>query len=110
MYSISQWINKPEHVDISHMIPPSGGYSIYRITFKDGAAYIGISEDVTERIKKHFEDGEGSNEVYERFSKGEYFRFEILATNLTEEQAKSDEKALIKGTDNALNKVFNPEQ
>ena len=106
MYSRSIWINSPEQVEMSRMTSQESGYSIYRIRFKDGAAYVGISEDVVERIKQHFTSEKGSRAVYERFSAGEEFQFEVLSSGLTEDQAREDEKVLIKSLPHPLNEIL----
>ena len=106
MYSRSIWINSPEQVAMSRMTLQESGHSIYRIRFRDGSEYIGKSEDVVERIKQHFRSGEGSRAVYERFSAGEEFQFEVLSSGLTEDQAKEQEKVLIKSLPHPLNEIL----
>ena len=105
MYSRSTWINSPEEVEMS-LGQQKSGYSVYKISFKDGCAYVGKSEDVVERIKQHFTSGEGSNAVYERFSAGEEFQFEVFVSGLAKDQAEEHEKALIKSLPHPLNEIL----
>lgn len=105
MYSRSIWINSPKQVEMS-LGQQGPGYSVYKINFRDGHAYVGISENVVERIKQHFASEEGSKAVYERFSAGEEFWFEVLASGLTKAQARENEKVHIRGLSHPLNEIL----
>ena len=72
-----------------------GGWHVYRIRFADGAAYVGMTgRTVTERLTQHL-NGDGSPRVRHRRPAGEAYRFDVLASGLTERVARRLERAEI---------------
>ena len=71
------------------------GWSVYRIRFEDGAAYVGITgRTVTHRLGQHLR-GDGAAGVRQRRRAGVAYRFDVLASGLTEREARRIELAEI---------------
>ena len=82
-------------------------YSLYRISFDDGTAYIGItSREITRRLKEHIgDDGPPSWWMQPKLDAGVSFRCVCLASELTEQQADELERFHIQKLEKPLNKV-----
>lgn len=86
----------------------SGGHSVYRLTFADGSAYVGMTErGVLNRIQEHFGAGErgdgiGNIAIQERATLGAW-RIEVLATELSRGDAMAFERQEIARLPAALN-------
>lgn len=69
-----------------------GGWSVYRITFADRAAYVGITSGaVLNRIEQHFgcgDRGAGTAAIFRRLAAGIRCRVRCVASGLTEWQAR----------------------
>ena len=73
----------------------SGGWSEYRIRFEDSTAYIGMTgRTVTHRLGQH-RRGDGAAGVRQRRRAGVAYRFDVLASRLTEREARRIELAEI---------------
>ena len=82
----------------------AGGWSVYRIQFADGAAYVGMTGlPVLSRIARHL-GGDGSSAVWQHIKDGhDDYRFAVLTSGLTEEQARERERHEIHGLSFPLN-------
>ena len=75
----------------------SGGHSVYRLTFADGSAYVGMTgRDVFNRIKEHFGAGERGNGIGNlgirmRAALGAW-RIEVLTSGLSRDDAMALER------------------
>ena len=75
----------------------SGGHSVYRLTFADGSAYVGMTgREVLNRIEEHFGAGERGNGIgnlgiRERAALGPW-RIEVLASGLSRDDAMALER------------------
>ena len=84
----------------------AGGYSVYRIQFADGAAYVGMtSQPVFRRIARHL-NGEGSTEVWRHFAGSLEYRLDVLASGLSERRAREREAREIRALPSPLNKMI----
>lgn len=101
-----------------------GGWSVYRIAFADGAAYVGItSGSVADRLAQHLgladsldfdapaiqgrRPGRGSAQVLWRAAAGIRYRFRVLASGLDERQARDLEDAAVRRLRRPLNATSN---
>lgn len=88
-----------------------GGYSIYRIDFSDGCAYIGQTRQlIADRIEQHF-DQQGSSPFGSNinvFLHGKKYSYEVicLASGLSEYEARVIERKFISDLKNALNSMY----
>ncbi|MDE2821938.1 MAG: GIY-YIG nuclease family protein [Chloroflexota bacterium] len=82
----------------------AGGWSVYRIQFADGAAYVGMTGfSVLSRIARHL-GGDGSSAVRQHIKDGhDDYRFAVLASGLTEKQARERERHEIRALPRPLN-------
>lgn len=86
----------------------SEGHSVYRLTFADGSAYVGMTgRSVLNRIEEHFGAGErgdgiGNFAIQERAALGAW-RIEVLASGLSRDDAKAFERQEIARLPAALN-------
>ena len=86
----------------------SGGHSVYRLTFADGSAYVGMTgRDILNRIQEHFgagerNDGIGNIAIQERATLGAW-RIEVLASGLSRDDAIALERQEIARLPAALN-------
>ena len=86
----------------------SEGYSVYRLTFADGSAYVGMTgRDILDRIEEHFGAGErgdgiGSHAIQNRAALGAW-RIEVLASGLSRDNARALERQEIARLPAALN-------
>lgn len=101
-----------------------GGWSVYRIAFADGAAYVGMTRrPVAERLAEHLalehsldfdapplerrQAIRGSDAVLRRAAAGVRYRFRCLASGLDEWQARTLEDAAIRRLKRPLNGTAN---
>ena len=86
----------------------SGGHSVYRLTFADGSAYVGMTgRDILNRIQEHFGAGKRGNgigniAIQERAALGAW-RIEVLASGLARDDAIALERQEIVRLPTALN-------
>ena len=86
----------------------SGGHSVYRLTFVDGSAYVGMTgRDILNRIEEHFGAGERGNgignlAIRERAALGAW-RIEVIASGLSLDDAMALERQEIARLPAALN-------
>ena len=83
-------------------------YSVYRFTFADGAAYVGLTgRDVLKRIEEHFGAGERGNGIGNLAIVGwaarGAWRVEVLASGLSRDDAMALERREIRSLSAALN-------
>ena len=100
------------------------GWTVYRIVFADGAAYVGItSGSVAHRLAEHLglDDAfdfhappiqdrtpvRGSAQVLRRAAAGIRYRFRVLASGLDEWQARGFENIAIRRLKRPLNRTVN---
>ena len=100
------------------------GWTVYRIVFADGAAYVGItSGSVAHRLAEHLgvDDAfdfhapaiqdrtpvRGSAQVLRRAAAGIAYRFRVLGSGLDEWQARALEDAAIRRLKRPLNRTAN---
>ena len=70
-------------------------WHVYRIQFTDGSAYVGMTgRTVVERLTQHL-SGDGSLRVRQRCMAGVAYRFDVLASALTERMARQIERVEI---------------
>lgn len=88
------------------------GWRVYRISFADGAAYVGITRQyIAKRVAEHLNcrfqgrvpNREGSAAVRQRVAAGVQCRVECLAAGLTEHEARDRESAEIRRLKRPLN-------
>lgn len=104
---MTQWLTSIDQVTPALATIPQSGYSIYKIEFKYGAEYVGMTEQyVADRIAQHAERW-GSEKVYRRLCAGLPFRINILATGLKEIQATVLENKYIRALTKPLNGTAN---
>ena len=84
----------------------AGGWSVYRIQFSDGAAYVGMTGGpVLDRIARHL-DGSGSPAVGQHCVGRLEYRFDVLASGLSEQQAREREGREIRALPSPLNTMI----
>ena len=88
------------------------GHSIYAIAFEDGAAYVGMTgQMVMDRLEDHFGEGErggfGTLAIVERRAAGLAYRFKVLASGLTQEEARWRRDRVIRALEKPLNGTAN---
>lgn len=104
---MTQWLTSIDQVAPALATIPQSGYSIYKIEFKHGAEYVGMTEQcVADRIEQHAKR-QGSEKVYRRLCTGLPFRIAILATGLKEIQATVLENKYIRALNSPLNETPN---
>lgn len=87
-----------------------GGYSVYCLTFADGAQYVGMTgRGILNRLEEHFGGGERGNgigeiAIVERAALGPW-RAEVIATGLSKQNAQDVERSEIKKLPAALNSM-----
>ena len=88
------------------------GWRVYRISFADGAAYVGITRQyIAKRVAEHLNcrfqgrvpNREGSAAVRQRVAAGVQCRVECLAAGLAEHEARDRESAEIRRLKRPLN-------
>ncbi|MCY3929327.1 MAG: hypothetical protein OXG81_13755 [Acidobacteria bacterium] len=101
-----------------------GGWSVYRVVFADGAAYVGITSlPIAERLAQHLglENSldpaapalalrraiRSNGAILRRAQAGVRYRFRVLASGLDEWQAKTFEDAAIRRLKRPLNRTAN---
>ena len=83
-----------------------GGWSVYRIQFSDGAAYVGMTgRPVLDRIAQHL-DGSGSPAVGRHCVGHLEYRFDVLASGLSEQRARERERREIRALPCPLNTMI----
>ena len=71
------------------------GWHVCRIRFADGSAYVGMTgRTVSERLTQHL-NGDGSSRVRKHRMDGVSYRFDVMASGLTEQVARRLERAEI---------------
>ena len=104
---MTQWLTSIDQVAPALATTYQSGYSIYKIEFKYGAEYVGMTEQyVADRIEQHAKR-RGSEKVYRRLCGGLPFRIDILATGLKEIQATVLENKYIRALTKPLNGTAN---